>query len=207
LRVVHEVIIILMKSSGDSMRIVRLIALVGLLALACDLGVGGDGGLTGWDWARAIARDAVDLAYGEHWYVKGFGAEYLVITGDLYEEMSFPEWDVYYSDGSDAYLWVLIHPDGRYAIFELEGYDFNNLPLGSTYDSEAVAFWLRTASRVYRELTGLADDVCYELDCFYNYSYPYECDYVSVGLCNAELETLASVDLLPQTGEIVEVSF
>jgi hypothetical protein len=190
------------------MRVLFLIVLVGLLALACDLGVAAEGGLlTGWDWALAVARDAVDLAYGEHWYVKAFGAANLDLTGDLYEDMSFPEWDVYYSDGSDAYLWVLIHPDGRYSIFELEGSEYSNLPLISTYDSQAVKSWLQTASGVYRELTGLTDDACYELDCFYNNSYPYECDYVSVGLCNSDLEELASVDLLPRTGEIVEVSF
>ena len=188
------------------MRIICLIALVGLLALACDLGLDADGGLTGWDWALAIARDAVDLAYGEHWYVKAFGAEYLDITGDLYDGMSFPEWDIYYSDGSDAYLWVLIHPDGQYSIFELEGSQYSNYPLTSTYDSEAVGSWLRTSSSVYRELTGLADDVCYELDCNYDEAY-YDCDFVTIYLCNSDLDMLALVGLLPQTGEIVMVYF
>jgi len=189
------------------MRVILSIVLLGLLLTACDINTGTEGGLTGWDWALAISREAVDLAYGEHWYVRSFGAEYLDITGDLYEDMSFPEWDVYYSNGSDTYLWVLIHPDGRYTIFELDGSYYSNNPLTSTYSSDAVASWLGTASGAYRELTGLADDACYELDCFYNYSYPYECDYVSVGLCNADLEELASVDLLPQSGEIVELSF
>ncbi|MCX7021972.1 MAG: hypothetical protein NTW26_06835 [bacterium] len=185
------------------MRITLSIVLVGLLVLACDLGVGADGGLTGWDWARALARDAVDMAYGEHWYVMSFGAECLDISGDLYDGMAFPEWDVYYSDGSDAYLWVIIHPDGRYIIFELEGSQYGNSPLTSTYDSDAVSSWLRTASRVYRELTGLADDVCYEPYC----SHSSDGDYVRISLCNSDLETLARVDLLPQTGEIVSVSF
>ncbi len=189
------------------MRVILSIVLVGLLALACDLGVAAEGTLAGWDWALDIARDAVDLAYGEHWYVRSFGAEYLDITGDLYEDMSFPEWDVYYSDGSDTYLWVLIHPDGQYTIFELDGSYYSNNPLTSTYSSDAVASWLGTASGVYRELTGLADDACYELDCFYYESYNYECDYVSVELYDVELEWLASVDLLPQTGEIVSVYF
>ena len=62
---------------------------------------------------------------------------------------------------------------------------------------------MRTASRVYRELTGLADDVCYGLYCS---SLLYG-DYVSVDLLDVELEWLGSVDLLAQTGEIVSVSF
>jgi hypothetical protein len=188
---------------GDSMRITRLIVLLGLLLTACDMGTGTDDGLTGWDWALDIARDAVDLAYGEHWYVRSFGAEYLDITGELYEETSFPEWDVYYSDGSEAYLWVIIHPDGRYSIFELEGSEYGNAPLNSTYDSEAVRSWLHIASDVYRELTGLADDVCYELYCSHGSSR----DYVSVTLYNADLESLGRVELLAQSGEITDVYF
>jgi len=187
------------------MRVILSIVFVGLLALACDLGVGddGDADLTGWDWALAIARDAVDMAFGEHWYVMSFGAEYLDISGDLYEEMSFPEWDVYYSDGSDAYLWVLIHPDGRYTIFELEGSPYGYDPLNSTYDSAAVKSWLRASSDVYRELTGLTDDVCYGLEC----SYYSDGDYVSVILCNSELEELASVYIIAQSGEITDIYF
>jgi len=181
-----------------------IIALTALSVLACSIGVDTDGDGTDWDWAYAIARDAVDMAYGEHWYVRSFSAEYLNISGNLYDGVTFPEWNVYFSDGSDAYLWVLIHPDSRYSIFELEGYYFNNLPLSSTYGSAAVKSWLRTASRVYRELTGLADDACYEPYCYYVES-SYDCDYVSVGLYDAELEWLASVNLLPQSGEIVSV--
>ena len=186
------------------MRFKWLIAFASILVLACSIGVDTDGDGTDWDWAYSIARDAVDMAYGGHWYVRSFGAEYLDISGDLYDGVTFPEWDVYFSDGSDAFLWVLIHPDSRYSIFELEGYYYNNFPLSSIYGSEAVKSWLRTASHVYRELTGLADDVCYELYCYYDES-SYDCDYVSVGLYDAELEWLASVNLLPQSGEIVSV--
>ncbi|HUT97796.1 MAG TPA: hypothetical protein VM054_01815 [bacterium] len=186
------------------MRITRLIVLVGLMALACDLGVGADGGLTGWDWASAIARDAVDLAYGEHWYVSSFGAEYLDISGDLYEDIPFPEWDVYYSDGSYTLLWVIIHPDGRYSIFEFDGYGAS--PLNSTYSSEAVASWLRTASRVYRELTGLTDDVCYVMNCWCEEEMD-NCDLVAVGLYDVDLERLAVAYLLAQTGEITGFNF
>jgi hypothetical protein len=188
------------------MRVILSIVLVGLLALACDLGTAAEGGLTGWDWALAISRDAVDLAFGEHWYVKAFGAEYLDVTGDLYEGTDDPEWDVYYSDGSDACLNVLIHPDGQYTILEFESYYTNNLPLISTYDSTAVASWLQTASGIYRDLTGLADDACYGLDCDFDEN-GFGCDYVRVYLCSSDLEMLAWVGLLPQTGEIVSVYF
>jgi hypothetical protein len=191
---------------GDKMRVIRLIALLGLLAVACDFGTGAEGELTGWDWALALSREAVDMAFGEHWYVKAFGAEYLDITGDLYSDMDDPEWDVYYSDGSEACLQVLIHPDGQYTILEFNNYFNNNLPLTSTYDSDAVTSWLRTASNLYRELTGLEDDACYGLDCDFDED-DYDCDYVRVYLYDADLELLAWVGLLPQTDEILRVYF
>ncbi len=188
------------------MRFKWLIAFASLLALACNLGVGADGDHTDWDWAYSIARDAVDEQYGEHWYVKSFGAEYLSISGNLYDGVTFPEWDVYFSDGSDRVLWVFIHKDGQFSIFEYDSSYYYNDPLSSTYNSHYVQSWLLTASRVYREITGRTDDVCYELDCFYDENRN-ECDVVRIALHDDELERLGRVELIAQTGEILAFTF
>ncbi|HDR06662.1 MAG TPA: hypothetical protein ENN88_03425 [Candidatus Coatesbacteria bacterium] len=186
------------------MRKILLIA-PALVLLACDLGVGdGDITATDWDWALAIARSAVNKAYGEHWYIKAFGAEFLDKAGALYDDPAHPPvWEVFYSDGSNTQLRVLIHADGRYTIFEQKNPESGNLPLCSTYDSDAVESWLRTASEVYRELTGLADDACYDIYCYHT----SDGDYVSVGLFDADLACLLRVVLLAQSGDIVGIYF
>ncbi len=186
------------------MRFKWLIAFASLLVLACSLGVDADGDGTDWDWAYSIARDAVDERYGEHWYVRSFGAEYLNISGNLYEGMTFPEWDVYFSDGTERVLWVFIHEDGQFSIFEYDSSYYYNVPLSSTYNSHYVQSWLLTASQVYREMTGRNDDVCYELDCE---SQLYGCDLVTIYLFNEELEGLGYVELLPWNNQITEFWF
>jgi hypothetical protein len=189
------------------MRLKTLTALTALLTLSCGLLTGTDGDRTDWDWAYAIARSAVDDRYGEHWFVESFGAEYLDITGELYDGMTFPEWDVYFSDGSDTYLWVFIHEDGQFGIFELDSSYYMIEPLTSTYDSAYVSSWLQTASCVYREITGRKDDVCYELTCFYCEWASYHCDLVEIDLYDEELEDLGYIRLLPRNNEITEFGF
>ena len=173
------------------------IVLTTLLSLSCTLltEVGGDS--TDWDWAYSIARAAVDEQYGEHWYVRSFGAEHLDITGNLYDGETFPEWHVYFSDGTDRLLWVFIHEDGQFGIFELDTSDHTYDPLSSTYDSTYVRSWLRTSSNAYREITGRTDDVCYELYCS---SSIY--DRVNILLLNEDLDEVGHVLLKAWNSQI-----